>query len=131
MKIFKYIDFSVQTLLFVAVLVILIGRLGGSDTLLLVLWMQLLIGPWQVLSSVISVGVRARMYKPKTIHLIISALYLTVLFSFPLSMYSPVLARIIFMVPAWILAIYYFVLTCLATFQRRGRQSSFLPHTSF
>jgi hypothetical protein len=127
----KYIDFSVQSLLFIAALVVIIGNIGGSDAVRVVLWMQLLLGPWQVLSSVISVGIRTRMYKLKVIHLIVSASYLSALFFIPFRKFSEVTTLIAFMAPAWTLAIYYYVLTCRDTFQRSTRQSSFLPHTSF
>jgi hypothetical protein len=127
----KYIDFSVQSILFVAVLVVLIANIGGSDAVRVVLWMQLLVGPWQLLSSVISVGMRSRLYKLKTIHLIISALYLAVLFILPFRRFTESTSMIILMVPAWTLAVYHYLLTTLATFQRPVRQSGFLPHTSF
>ena len=127
----KYIDFSVQSLMFVAVLVILLGQIGGSDAILLVLWMQLLVGPWQVISSLISIGLRRRMYRLKAAHLVASAIYLTGLLTSPLRQLGESETLIILMVPAWTLAVFYYVLTILATFQRPARQSSFLPHTSF
>jgi len=127
----KYVDFSVQSILFVAVLVILLFNLGGSDTLLLVLSMQLVIGPWQLLSSLISVGLRAGKYKLKVIHLIISGVYLASLFLWPFGEFPKTTMKFIFMVPAWSLAVYYYILTILSTFKTSARQSSFLPHTSF
>ena len=127
----KYIDFSVQSILFVAVLVIIITSLGGSDTLLLILWMQLFVGPWQLLSSLISVATRSFKHKLKAIHLAISAVYLMCLFLWPFREFSETTTRIVFMVPAWMLAVYYYILTTLTTFQTTRRQSSFLPHTSF
>jgi hypothetical protein len=127
----KYIDFSVQSILLVAVLVVVITSIGGSDAVRVVLWMQLLVGSWQLLSSVISVGMRSRLYKLKAIHLIISALYLAVSFILPFRRFTVSTTLIILMAPAWTLAIYYYSLTSLATFQRPSRQGSFLPHTSF
>ena len=127
----KYIDFSVQSILLVAVLVVFIANIGGSDAVRVVLWMQLLVGPWQLLSSVIAVGMRSRLYKLKATHLIISALYLAVLFVLPIQRFTTSTMVIILMAPAWTLALYYYVLTSLATFQKTARQSSFLPHTSF
>ena len=127
----KYIDFTVQSILFVAALVVVVGNIGGSDAVRVVLWTQLLIGPWQVLSSLISVGIRTRMFKLKVIHLVVSAIYLSVLFIMPFRKFSEVTTLIIFMVPAWALAIYYYILTCGDTFQGSTRQSGFLPHTSF
>src|SRR5688572_1300059 len=112
----KFIDFTVQSILFVAALVVVIGNIGESDAVRVVLWMQLLVGPWQVLSSVISVGIRTRMYKLKVIHLVVSAIYLSVLLIIPLRTLSEVTTLFIFTVPAWTLAIYYYVLTCRDTF---------------
>lgn len=131
MKFIKYIDFSVQTLMFVAVLAIVIGQIGGTDAILLVLWMQLLVGPWQVVSALISVGLRRRMYKVKAVHLVLSGIYLTGLCISPVWQLSQSATLIILMAPAWTLAVFYYVITILATFQGPTRQSSFLPHTSF
>jgi hypothetical protein len=127
----KYIDFSVQSLFFITVLVILTVPVGGSDRLLLVLWMQLLVGPWQLLSSVISVGRGLRLYHLKVIHLVVSAIYLTMLLIIPYNELPASGVKTILMVPAWSLAIYYYALTTKATFREPSRQSSFLPHTSF
>jgi hypothetical protein len=127
----KYIDFCVQSILFVVVLVIIIAKIGGSDCVRVVLAMQLVVGTWQLLSSVISVGMRSRLYELKATHLIISALYLAVLFIFPFRRFTVSTTLIILMAPAWTLAIFYYMVTSLATFQRTSRQGSFLPHTSF
>ena len=127
----KYVDFSVQSILFAAVLVVFIANIGGIDAVRVVLWMQLLVGSWQLLSSVISVRMRSRLYKLKAIHLVISALYLAVLFILPIRTFTLSTTLIIHMAAAWTLAIYYYMLTSLATFQRPSRQGSFLPHTSF
>jgi len=127
----KYIDFSVQSILFVAVLVVIMANIVGNDAVRVVVWMQLLVGTWQLLSSVISVGMRSRLYKLKAIHLIICALYLAVLFILPFRRFTASTTLIVLMAPAWTLAIYYYMVTSLATFQRPSRQGSFLPHTSF
>lgn len=131
MKIIKYIDFSVQSLLFVNVLIIAITGDSSMGLLRVLLGMQLTVGSWQMLSSVISVGLRFPLYRLKKIHLISCAIYVTILFVFPFDTYSRDVMLAAFTVPAWCLAIFYYIVSTLATFQRPVRQSSFLPHTSF
>lgn len=126
----KYIDFFAQSVMFVAVLVIIVAKLGENPAPSM-LSIQLIVGTWQLLSSLISVVLRTRMYKLKTIHLVISGIYVSILFIIPFPELSRTVSLIILMVPAWILAVYYYAITCFATFQHKGRQSSFLPHTSF
>ena len=131
MKIMKYIDFWAQSLMLIVVLGILVARVGGKDTVLMVLWMQLLVGPWQVTSSILSVGFRGPFYKLKAVHLVVSAIYLSILFASPVHELPREASLIVVMVPAWTLAIYYYVITALVVFYKQSRQSSFLPHTSF
>ncbi len=126
----KYIDFFAQSLMFVAVLIIMAAKIGENPAPSMVS-IQLIVGMWQLLSSFISVMLRTRMYKLKTIHLVVSGIYISILFIIPFPELSRTVSLIILMVPAWILAVYYYSITCFATFQHRRRQSSFLPHTSF
>jgi hypothetical protein len=126
----KYIDFSVQSLMFVAVLIIVATNISDNVAPSL-LSIQLVVGTWQLLSSLISVGLRARMYKLKTIHLVVSVIYISILFIIPFQELSRNVALMILMVPAWPLAVFYYAITSFVTFQSPGRQSSFLPHTSF
>ena len=126
----KYIDFFAQSVMFVAVLIIIAAKIGENPAPSM-RSMQLIVGTWQLLSSLISVGLRTRMYKLKTIHLVVSGIYVSILFIIPFPELSRTVSLIILMVPAWILAVYYYAITCFATFQQKHRQSSFLPHTSF
>lgn len=126
----KYIDFSVHSLMFMALLIIVAANIG-DDVAPSLVSMQLTVGSWQLLSSLISVWLRARLYKLKTIHLVVSVIYTSILFIIPFQELSRTVALMILMVPAWSLAVFYYAITCFATFQNTGRQSSFLPHTSF
>ena len=126
----KYIDFFAQSVMFVAVLIIIAAKIGENPAPSM-LSMQLIVGTWQSLSSLISVGLRTTMYKFKTVHLVISGIYISILLVLPFQELSRTLSLIILMVPAWILAVFYYAITCFATFQFKRRQSSFLPHTSF
>ena len=126
----KYIDFSVQSLLFVTVLIIIAAKIGDNVAPSLVS-MQLVVGAWQLPSSLISVGLRTRLYKLKAIHLVVSVIYVSILFIIPFPELSRTVSLIILMVPAWALAVSYYAITSFVTFQSTTRQSSFLPHTSF
>ena len=126
----KYIDFFAQSVMFVVVLIIITAKIGENPAPSMVS-MQLIVGTWQLLSSIVSVVLRTRMHKLKTIHLVVSGIYILILFIIPFPELSRTVSLTILMVPAWILAVYYYAITCFATFQHKGRQSSFLPHTSF
>ena len=126
----KYIDFFGQSVMFVAVLIVIAAKFGENPAPSM-LSMQLIVGSWQLLSSLISVGLETSMYKLKTIHLVISGIYISILLIIPFPELSRTASLIILMVPAWTLAVYYYAITCFATFQHERRQSSFLPHTSF
>lgn len=126
----RYVDFFVQSLMFVAVLVITVASINDNVARSLVS-MQLIVGSWQFVSSLTSVVLKFRLYKLKIMHLVLCGIYLSILFIVPFPELSIPTSLIILMVPAWALAVCYYAITCLATFQHHGRQSSFLPHTSF
>ena len=126
----KYIDFFAQSLMFIAVLIIIASKIGENPAPSM-LSIQLIVGTWQLLSSLISVGFRTSLHELKIIHLVISGIYISILLIIPFPELSRTVSLIILMVPAWTLAVYYYAITCFATFQHEGRQSSFLPHTSF
>lgn len=130
----KYIDFSVQT-------VILLLTAAGfvydpKAWFMCVLYAQMLLGPWQYLSSLISVITKAPFFRQKRIHLIISTVYLLLLYlvtlknihgiNFPEAARFPALT-----IPAWTLALYYFRITCHWTFSKTNRGDNFLRHLSF
>ena len=126
----KYIDFIAQSVMFVAVLIIIASKIGENPAPSM-LSIQLIVGTWQLLSSLISVGFRTSLHELKIIHLVISGIYISILLIIPFPELSRTVSLIILMVPAWTLAVYYYAITCFATFQHERRQSSFLPHTSF
>lgn len=128
----KYIDFGIQTLIMGFAVVLLITDFGESGWPLSILYAQLLMGPWQFFSSLISVVAPAEFYKAKQIHLIISSVYLLILWggsNAELSM-SASWVSVFLTVPAWILAIYYYSITCQSVFQTKPR-GSFLRHLNF
>ena len=123
----KYIDFIGQALLLVATLVLAMMFLGTG-----ILVGQFLIGVWQMLSSSISLLTDAPFRRQKTIHFISAILYLAVLVLIVTSRAyaSSLIAGIVLMVPAWVLAIYYFSITWRWAFVEK-RKSKFLPNISF
>jgi hypothetical protein len=127
----KYIDFSAQTILIGTTLVILITTLGQSDWPLAILGMQLLIGPWQVLSAIFLIIANTRFKKPRVIYLLTSAIYLAVLPAITTLKIDREFALVFFIAPAWSLAIFYYTLTYFTLFKKPSRNGSFLPHLSF
>lgn len=132
----KYLDFGVQSITFILAIFYLADSYGDHDWLMVVLTAQLALGLWQYLSSLISALVYVPFRKQKRTHLVISTLYVLLLcigkqedlHGISFSREFGVLA---FTVPAWMLGIYYYIITCRWTFLQTKRQSSFLPHQSF
>jgi hypothetical protein len=132
----KYLDFAVQSTTFLLAILFLATSYGDHDWLMVVLVAQLALGLWQYLSSLISVLVYPPFHKQKRTHLVISTLYILLLcigkqedlhgISF-----SREVGLLALTVPAWMLGIYYYIITCRWTFLKTKRQSSFLPHQSF
>jgi hypothetical protein len=121
----KYIDFIIQTglILFSAgVLLVTLQNNAWPATLLIP---QFFVGVWQMISSIVSVLFKMRAYHLKRWHLFFAGLYLVCLSAWP----SVSLTFLI--VPSWLLATYYYIVTCVTTFARQRKNGSFLPHLSF
>lgn len=123
----KYIDFIGQTVLLVATLILAVA-FGGSGILI----GQFFLGAMQMLSSVISVITNAPFRKKKLIHLVSALIYLTlVALIFTNKIFaSSSISVVLMMIPAWGLAIYYYVITWIWAFSETNR-SRFLPNISF
>ena len=124
----RYLDFVTQTLvIFITVIVALFGR---ADLIYAILFAQLVLGAWQIMSSFVSVVIKSNQYKLKALHLLISFTYLVVLYKsrdqFPETFYM-----LLITMPAWSLALYYYFLTTIEVFRRPGSGGKFLPHLSF
>ena len=123
----KYIDFIGQVLLLVATLVLATVYYGTG-----VLLGQFILGIWQITSSIISVSTNAPFRKRKVIHLVSSIVYLTfltIIYSNSFFASTPI-AVVLMMVPAWILAFYYFAITWTWALAET-KKSKFLPNISF
>ena|SRR5689334_7136940 len=129
----KYIDFGIQTLIFGFTGVLLGASFNEPGWPMAVLYGQLLMGPWQFFSSLISVASRAEFYKAKRIHLWTSIACLLMLWVGSNLEHSTLetLASFFLIVPAWILAFHYYAITIKWTFYPRKASSGFLRNLSF
>ena|SRR5690349_16997440 len=129
----KYIDFGIQTLIFGFAIVLLATTFSESGWPLSILYAQLFMGPWQFFSSLISVAARSEFHKAKRIHLFTSIAYLLILWGGANVQHTvpAELVGVFLTVPAWILAIYYYVITIKWTFYAHKTSTGFLRHLSF
>ncbi len=131
----RYTDFVFQTILFgIALLLILFSTLF-KGLFMWVMLIQLILGPWQLGSSVYGVSLKKKALKQKQIHLALAFTYLVGLF---IGMYLriaetwevvPILLSVV--VLPWMLAIYYYIITWRNTFPATTSGTKFLPHVSF
>ncbi len=132
----KYIDFIIQSLILLFGFVFAIACSFNESNLLISIWMvQLFLGPWQFTSSLISVVSHVPNFKPKLIHLISSSVYLLSLAILLQGKMTFGLPQIVFkfytVIPAWVLGIYYYIITWRWTLSKRTNGGKFLPHINF
>jgi hypothetical protein len=126
----KYVDLTIQTLLFIFAIVLLILSFGeGTEWYFVVLYAQMLLGPWQLLGSLASILLKTRHYRLKIVHQVLSWIVLLVLYSMGRSSGDMPHPAFLIVVP-WMLAFYYYFITWneVVGNQTRGK---FLPHLSF
>jgi len=129
MKNIKHIDFAAQTC------IILLTGVGlafshGRNLLLMLLIAQLLLGPWQMLSSLLSVTDGTAYHKLKALHLVLSGFYLIVVFG-TYRIIDEKYTRLLLTLPAWVLGFYYYFINSLEVLRKPRKGGKFLPHTSF
>jgi hypothetical protein len=134
----KYIDLVVQSLCIViatviVTVVIIESKPRDGDWQMAILCIQLVLGPWQFVGSLISVLRRTtKSPKLKSIHLLASMLYLASLFPLHQIDFASKYTLLIFMtVPAWILATGYYIITWHEILKRSESGKGFLPHLGF
>lgn len=134
----RYIDFSLQTLLFMASIVILVTAAFAPDTIGVIMIIQFFMGVWQVLSCVFSLIVYPHQNNSRRNHIVAAGLYMLSLFVFPallnhhhVNIIPQWLIFSYFTVPAWGLALYYYWITFTGAFPNRIKRGSFLPNISF
>lgn len=132
----KYLDFTIQSLIMLGGLVLLIACVATeSDMFLSIMSVQLYLGVWQLTSSLISVIGRAPHFRAKSIHLIISVIYLLSLIAVGNNggdLDGPYLAlKLYWIIPAWMLGIYYYIITWQWALPKKAGGGKFLPHINF
>jgi hypothetical protein len=115
----KIADVTIQTLFIVAAAISLFNRIGISFY-----YAQFFLGVWQMAGSLISSVFRRRYYQIKRWHFVIAVIYVLTL------MYGDVTTIWLWIVPAWLLALFYYTITWLTMIPSKKR-SSFLPNLSF
>jgi hypothetical protein len=134
MKILIKIDFFAQLIL----LIVAVGSVSilfiNREYFVVLMAAQCCIGIEQYFSSLITVIFKASLWRKKRTHLVVSTVYLVLLFAFTFLHIHGIPHSIIlvgvFVLP-WALAVYYFVLTCQVNFPAKSNAGHFLPHTSF
>jgi hypothetical protein len=123
----KYVDFIGQSVLLTTTLVLAVA-FGGSGILI----GQFFLGTMQIISSLTSVLTNAPFRKKKIVHLVCSVIYLALIaLIFANKIFaSSAISVGLMMVPAWILALYYYMITWNWAFSDTNR-SKFLPNISF
>ncbi|HEY5749723.1 MAG TPA: hypothetical protein VIU12_26825 [Chryseolinea sp.] len=126
----KYIDVTVQTLLFVFAISLLIVSFGeGAHWYFAVLYAQILLGPWQLLGSLTSILLKTKHFRLKIVHQVLSWVVLLWLYIGGINNDGMPQVVLLIVVP-WMLAVYYYLITWSELVAKRT-QGKFLPHLSF
>jgi hypothetical protein len=133
MKTIKWIDFGVQATLLLFGLGVLLFLSTEANWPFQLLWVQMILGPWQLISAIILCIATAQFRTQRLIYLFVSIAWLILLsqgskLNFESASYLKIIGLIA--VP-WIFAAYYFNLTRLSVFPRQRKRGNFLPHLSF
>ncbi|MBT1703064.1 hypothetical protein [Chryseosolibacter indicus] len=128
----KYIDVVGQTLILLACIGIGLISIGDNDWPFgAVIFLQLFIGIWQMLSSIISVSFRTNQWKRKRTHLIAAITYLILLYVVTSFIHIVSPTNVLLFLPSWALAVYYYVVSWRCVFIAKKDSNRFLPHISF
>lgn len=126
----KYVDLAIQTLLFVfAIALLILSYDGGEQWYFVILYAQVLLGPWQLLGSLTSILLKTRRYRLKIVHQVLSWIVLLVLYIIGSNTGEMPHPALLILVP-WMLAFYYYLITWNEVIGKRA-QGKFLPHLSF
>jgi hypothetical protein len=130
----RYVDFVFQTLMIITGIVVLVLTYLDPNWPAAIFWIQLILGPWQVMSSLISIISESFSNKEKKLYLILSSCYLLgvyISFNSTLAFFSGTMLTVLLTLPAWTLAFYYYFITWKYTFPRKRKRGSFLPNLGF
>ena len=128
MKYIRYIDATLQSLLVLIAAVVLAAiAFGENEYLLLILYVQLVMGPLQYVGSFLSLFYKGEVAGKRRIHLALSTVYLAFFFAMPREFYE---SRWLLCIIPWTLAVFCLIVT-LQSFRSTGTGKGFLPHLSF
>ena len=130
----RYIDLSIQSLIFLAGIGLLIAY--RSEPMNAILIIPLLLVPWQMLSSLVALIARTGHWRKKRIYLILSCLYLMIFYvsgnsKIALFENSHLVYALLLTIPPMTLAVFYYSLTWKWVTSGRRNKGSFLPNVSF
>ncbi|HEY8936691.1 MAG TPA: hypothetical protein VIM65_15790 [Cyclobacteriaceae bacterium] len=129
----KRFDFLVQTMLILLGLILGLTSSVNKEFFGMILLIQLLLGPWQIISALFYIGLKTSFKKGRQWHLIISSFYLIIIYA--LANYfkrpDPLMIKIALTIIPWSLALLYYYITWRTTFPKQEKSSSFLPHLNF
>jgi hypothetical protein len=123
-------DFIVQTILMGAGALLISASALDHEYLVPFMICQFLIGLWQYGGSLIAFFFKSAAYRKRYIQ-VSSCYLLSLAIIFALRFPSPIFNLLYLILPAWILAIYYYKLTWQSAFINGHNESKFLPHTNF
>ena len=124
----RLLDFIAQTGLAVLTVVTLIAGIFYGHLLDLFFIGQFVLCTWQIASCIIHLVTDVRGNQARRKHLLLWIVYTIAILVLGLT--PQVIAAFLYTIPAWSLAVYYYVITCKTTFPKTGR-GKFLPHLSF
>lgn len=126
----KYVDIIVQTLIFVLTIAFATAEGWQDYPPAYLLIGQLFMGIWQLLSAVISILATRVLKQSKVMCLLLALIYLCFLLLMGKSPLETDVYMLFFTIPAWMLAIAYYIITWKWVLIKRKR-GSFLPNLSF
>lgn len=130
----KYFDLIGQSLILLFTAGHIIYFYSDPQWPVYILLGQLLLGPWQLISSAVSVISKTPFSRQKRLHLKLSLVYLFLLFAFVFSnccTWPAFAIKLFATIPAWSLGLYYYTLTWKWVLPRRRNRGKFLPNLSF
>jgi hypothetical protein len=130
----KYADFIIQSIMIsLGFGIVVVDLISGQKPMMTILMLQLVLGPWQMISSLISIVTKASLYQFKKWHFLVSLSYLLMLFVLSDAgvKFSETIVMAGLTIPAWILGGYYYYLTWRKTFAKITKSGTFLPNIFF
>lgn len=119
------LDIVIQSLIVLWAMVSL--GLGRQEMTISIAIAQACMGGWQMFSSIFWLMKRHPLYRHRWVHLMFSGAYLILLVTFA---QMGVVSKLVFFLPSWLLAAYYFGITIKTAIGEKSN-GTFLRHLSF